>query len=165
MKFILLSLIFCSCSSMKKTLIYSSLAGGLAGTTMGIVLFPNPESRLGNALVFGGLGAGSAAFMGYLLYRDDPRNYHLKSMLLENRPQEINLPLGNLNIRAVLQSEEAYKLPVKKLPPKLKGKVGKQYLIRYKAKERYIKQGGKTYYIPEFEIYEHSFEKLGGELE
>ena len=106
---------------------------------------------------------GVAALTGYALYQDDPRNYQLKNMLLsekkEVRPDEIDIGLGNLNIQADLKKVEGYKVPLTELPEKLKGKVNKQYLIKYQSKERYVKNGNKTFYIPPFEIYEHSYDE------
>jgi hypothetical protein len=125
----------------------------------GVALSPNRESRKANALVFGAIGAVATGLVGYALYKDDPRNYDLKHMLLDNKQKEdIDLDLGNLKIDANLDSSEIYDVPIKELPEKLKNKVNKQYLIKYQSKERYIKKGSKTYYIPEFEVYEHAYE-------
>lgn len=160
----ILCLLMGSCSSMKKTLIYSAMAGGATGATAGAVLSPNKESRGANAAVFGLLGAGVAALTGYALYKDDPRNYKLDNMLMDKKksktsfdPNEIEIGLGNLKIDANLNKKEAYKVPVKELPPQLKGKVNKQYLIKYQSKERYVKKGNKTFYIPAFNVYEHAY--------
>lgn len=154
-----------SCSTMKKTIIYSSLAGGMTGATAGVLLSPNKESKGANAAVFGLIGAGIAALAGYALYKDDPRNYKLDNMLQEkpisksNRfnPNELEIGLGNFKIDANLNKKEAYEVPVKSLPEKLKGKVNKQFLIKYQSKERYIKKGAKTFYIPAFDVYEHAY--------
>ena len=153
-----------SCSSLKKTLIYSSLVGGATGATAGAMLSPNKESRGANAAVFGLVGAGLAALAGYALYKDDPRNYKLDQMLMEEKkarvsydPNEIEIGLGNFKIDANLSKEEAYKVPVKELPEKLKGKVNRQFLIKYQSKERYVKKGNKTFYIPAFDVYEHAY--------
>lgn len=162
----LLCLIICfglgatSCSSLKKTMIYSSLAGGMAGATAGVMLSPNTQSRGANAAVFGLIGAGIAVLAGYALYKDDPQNYKLKNMLLDKKKlnlSDLEINLGNLRIDANLEKKEAYPIPVKNLPPELKGKVNKQYLIKYKSKERYIRKGDKTFYIPSFEVFEHAY--------
>lgn len=167
MKIILLGILILSvpsCSTIKKTLIYSSLAGGATGATAGAMLSPNKESRGANAAVFGLVGAGLAALAGYALYKDDPRNYKLDQMLMDKKktnipydPNAIEIGLGNLNIDANLSKEEAYKVPVKELPEKLKGKVNRQFLIKYQSKERYVKKGNKTFYIPAFDVYEHAY--------
>lgn len=164
---ILVLVSLCSCSTMKKTLIYSSLAGGMTGATAGAMLSPNKESRGANAAVFGLIGAGVAALAGYALYKDDPRNYKLKNMLRDKKeinPNEIELGLGDIKIDANLEKKEAHPVPVTELPEQLKGKVNKQYLIKYQSKERYVKKGNKTFYIPAFEVFEHTYdEQLEGE--
>ncbi len=161
---ILLLIMVTSCSSLKKTLIYSSLAGGMTAATAGVMLSPNNESRGANAALFGVLGAGVAALAGYALYKDDPRNYKLNNMLIPPKdpissvnPNELEIGLGSLKIDANLNKKEAYKVPVRELPEKLKGKVNKQYLIKYQSKERYVKKGAKTFYIPAFDVYEHTY--------
>jgi hypothetical protein len=166
-RLIIICLLLSSCSTLKKTIIYSSLAGGMAGAATGALLSPNKESLGANAAVFGLIGAGVTALAGYALYKDDPRNYKLKNMLREKKeinPNEIELGLGNFNINANLDKKEVYKVPIKELPDKLKGKVNKQYLIKYQSKERYVKKGNKTYFVPAFDIYEHAYdEQLKGE--
>lgn len=160
---LILSMSLSSCSSLKKTLIYSAMAGGATGATAGTVLSPNKESRGANAAVFGLIGAGAAALAGYALYKDDPRNYKLDNMLMDDKkvqhidPNQFEIGLGNLKIDANLTKEEAYKVPVKELPEKLKGKVNRQYLIKYQSKERYVRKGSKTFYIPAFDVYEHAY--------
>ena len=164
--FILLTTL--SCSSLKKTLIYSGLSGGITGAIGGAALSPNIESRRANAAVFGLVGAIIAASAGYALYRDDPRNYKLKNMLMDEKPADPNLvklDLDGLNLNANLNQQEMYQVPLKKLPNELKGKVDKQYLIKYQSKERYIKKGNKTFYIPSFYIYQHAYgENYHGEI-
>ena len=159
----ILTIVLCSCSSMKKTIIYSSLAGGLSGAIGGAALSPNSESRGANAAVFGLIGAGVLTLAGYALYKDDPRNYKLDNMLLDNKKDvslsqdDLEIGLGNLKIGANLGKEAVYEVPVKDLPERLKGKVNRQYLIKYQSKERYIKKDQKTFYIPAFDVYEHAY--------
>ncbi len=155
-----------SCSTLKKTITYSSLSGGMAGASAGLLLSPDKESRGVNAAIFGLIGAGIAALAGYSLYEDDPRNKKLNHMLDEKEvlgEDTLGLDLDDLKIEANLNKEEAYETPVKDLPKELKGKVKKQYVIKYQSKERYINKGNKTFYIPSFQIYEHSYEDLLGE--
>lgn len=161
---LILLITFSSCSTLKKTIIYSSLAGATVGATSGVLLSPNKESRGANAVVFGLVGAGVAGLLGYALYKDDPRNYKLNSMLLDKENNEIitdpnllQIDLEGLNINANLNKNEIYEVPLKDLPKELEGKVNKQFLIKYKSKERYIKKGNKTFYIPSFNLYEHSY--------
>lgn len=164
---IVLCIVLSSCSTMKKTIIYSSLAGGMTGATAGALLSPNEKSRGANAAVFGLIGAGVVALAGYALYQDDPRSYKLKNMLREQKqlnPNEIELGLGDIKIDASLEKKEAHKVPVTELPKQLQGKVNQQYLIKYQSKERYVKKGNKTFYIPAFEVFEHAYDQqLEGE--
>ncbi|PIP93482.1 MAG: hypothetical protein COW00_14650 [Bdellovibrio sp. CG12_big_fil_rev_8_21_14_0_65_39_13] len=164
---ILVMMTLCGCSSLKKTIIYSSLAGAMTGATAGVLLSPDRESRGANAVVFGVLGAGIAAITGYALFEDDPRNYKLKNMLRDEEkinPNEIELGLGDIKIDALLEKKEAYPVPVTELPDQLKGKVNQQFLIKYQSKERYVKKGNKTFYIPAFEVFEHAYDQqLEGE--
>ena len=159
MRILFLALLFASCSSMKKTIIYSSLTGGFAGATTGALLSPNQESVGANMAIFAVVGAGLSALVGYALYRDDPRNYKLKNMLTDSPPKKngLEIPLEGLTIDANLNKREAYRVPVRDLPERLRGKVGEQYLIKYKSRERYLRQGKKTWYIPQFEVYEYSY--------
>lgn len=168
MKVLLFIFLFYSCSTLKKTVIYSSLAGGMAGATAGALLSPDKESQGANAALFGVLGAGIAALTGYSLYKEDPRNSKLKHMLdfqEEEDPNQVDLDLGGIKIEANLSKDETYKVPLKELPKALKGKVKKQYLIKYQSKERYINKGNKTFYIPPFQIYEHSYNEMRGDNE
>ena len=148
-----------SCSSLKRTLVYSSIAGGTAGIATGVVVSPNRKSRPANMIVYGALGASLAALTGYWIYRDDPRNTPLTPMLdLKPEPTgKLEIESDKFRISAAVNPEGIYKVPVMKLPPALAGKVGRQYLIKYRSKERYIRQNGKTWYIPDFEIYRYAY--------
>ena len=159
---ILLILVHVSaCSTLKKTIIYSALSGGMVGASAGALLSPDVESRGANAVIFGLVGASVAALAGYALYQDDPRNYKLDNMLLDpakpENPHELELGPPQFKINAKLESQETYQVPVKDLPPALLGKVNKQYLIKYESKEQYLKKGNKTFYVPAFDIYEHAY--------
>ena len=155
---ILVCLGMIACSSLRRTITYSALSGAMAGAASGVALSPNKKSNKGNALIFGLATAVLAAGVGYALYQDDPRNYQLKHMLL-GQSTKLDINLGTFNINAKLDKKEAYSIPVKKLPAKLKGIVNQQYLIKHRSKERVIKQRGRTFYIPAFEAYEHSYGK------
>ena len=79
------------------------------------------------------IGAGVLTLAGYALYKDDPRNYKLDNMLLDNKKDvsltqdDLEIGLGNLKIGANLGKEAVYEVPVKDLPERLKGKVNRQY--------------------------------------
>jgi hypothetical protein len=151
---------------MRKTIIYSSLSGGIAGASAGYALSPDKQSQGANAAIFGLVGAGLSALIGYVLYEDDPRNKKLSHMLEDKNsldPNLLELDLGNLNIEANLTKDEIYKTPTKELPEELKGKIKQQYIIKYQSKERYLNKGNKTFYIPSFQIYEHAYDDVLGD--
>ena len=152
-------LLFSGCSNLKRTLIYSSLAGGTAGVATGVVVAPNKKSRPVNMAVYGALGAGLAALAGYRLHRDDPRNRPLAPMLdPQPRPAgNLEIESDKLRISAAVTPTEIYRVPVMELPPALVGKVGRQYLIKYRSKERTLRRGGMTWYIPGFDIYRYAY--------
>ncbi len=155
--------LFYSCSTLKKTIVYSSLAGGAAGAASGYVLSPNKESQGFNTAVFGIVGAAAAALIGYSMYEDDPRNKKLNHILEKKDPlgpNTLGLDLNDLKIEAHLDQGQKYETPVKELPKELEGKVKKQYIIKYQSKERYLNKGNKTFYIPSFQIYEHAYDDM-----
>ena len=154
----LLCLSIASCSTLRKTVVYSALSGSLAGVASGAALSPNRDSRGGNMLLFGLGGAALAAGIGYALYQDDPRNYKLKHMLLG---EKLDIDLGDLKIAARLDQDQSYRVPLIPLPNKLKDKVSRQYLMQYHSREKFIKKGTKTYYVPSFSVFEHSYGQLG----
>lgn len=162
-----LLIILASCSSYKRTLIYSSLAGGLTGAMAGAALSPDAYSRPYNAAVFGGVGVVTGALIGHLLYQDDPRNKKLDNMLLDDE-QKLNharkyedekLAVGPVEIEMNFSPKERSDIPQVDLPDKLKDKVAKPYVIKHTSPETYLEKNGHTYYIPSVEIYEHTSEK------
>lgn len=150
--------IFSSCASLNKSISYGSIAGAMVGGLSGSVFSPNERSRNKNIALFGAIGALAGGYLGGKIYKEDPRNKKLKPMLDMNRDiNQVNFGLDGININANLNPSEKYLSPQINLPKHLEGKVKKQYLIKYKAKERYINKGNKTYYIPPFEVYEHAY--------
>ena len=160
-----LFLFLSSCSSLKRTIVYSSLAGGVGGVATGVAVSPNKKSRPVNMAVYGVLGAGLVALTGYWIYRDDPRNQPLAPMLDLKPSGKLEIESDKLRISAAVTPTEIYEVPIRKLPPALVGKVGRQYLIKYRYKERYIRQGGKTWYIPDFEFYQYAYGDNGSKEE
>ena len=118
----------------------------------GVAVSPNRESDRGNALIFGALGAALAAGTSYVLYQDDPRNYKLDHMLMG----KINLNDAELPVE--MDKKGVHPVPVMKMPKKLQDKVVRQHLIKHKSREQFIQKGESTYYIPSFDIFEHSYE-------
>ena len=164
MKILLIILFLSSCSSLKSTLVYSSLSGAMAGGATGYMLSPDKESNVLNVGIGALIGAGLSAFVGYLLFEDDPRNKKLKPMMLDEKnlnPNMLGLDFGGIKIEANLIKKGKFTGPVTKLPKELEGKIKKQFVIKYQSTERYINKGNKTYYIPSFQIFEHAYESLG----
>ena len=110
-------------------------------------------------IVHGALGASLAALAGYWLYEDDPRNRPLSPMLeLDPQPAgNLEMESDKLRISAAVTPVNIYRVPVMELPPELAGKVGRQYLIKYRSKERTIRRNGRTWYIPDFEFYQYAY--------
>ena len=158
--FIFLSLfILCSCSSLKKSIIYGGLAGTIIGAAGGNALSPDSESRMPNTVVWGSLGALGGAALGYLFHMDDPENRELPSMILPSG--EVPLSRDNkLNEAIVIPSDsKKYKVETGPLPIHLKGKVKNPYIIEHIIPERVEElKNGKTITIEAHKAWEVSFE-------
>ena len=178
MKLLIIISLLVSCSSAKKTKIYSGIAGGilggLVGSAIGHSASPNEESDNFNKNLGAAIGLASGAFMGSYLgsqfYKDDPDNidgpplklkYHLKKKAdaLVPLDRKKQLELSDLKITLDAVEPETYKLePSKELPKKYQDDVYKQVVIKRKIPTRKIKlKDGKTYILKETELIEHSF--------
>jgi len=154
-----------SCATLKKSMITSGLSLGFAGATGGYIFSPTKEDQSKNAFVFGLLGAFVGVGASYLLY-DKPLNQkQLNPMIIdkEKRKESINLfnfspDLKNLSTKIDFKPVDKYEVPIKKLPPKLVGKVKKQYLIEYKSPPKTIQYKGRTIAIDGFKAWEHVYE-------
>lgn len=162
--FVLLS----GCSSLRGSLSIGSMVGGTLGAMSGVVFSPNKESRNGNALVFGAMGAASGALLSYYFYTNDPENRDLKQMMIPNDPlkKNVEVPLFDFNpelknIKPELSFKpiKKYEVPIEKLPESLQGKVKKQYLLEYETEAKTIQYQGKTIEIEPFKAYEHVYEE------
>jgi hypothetical protein len=175
MRFKLILLIFgvllSGCSSLRGTLLTGSVLGGSLGAISGIVFSPNKESKPGNALVFGAIGAGLGALIGHYFYTNDPENRDLKQMLYEkdlkgngqNQTKDVGLfdfapELKNIKPDVSFKPVKKYDVPLEKLPDNLKGKVKKQYLLEYETEGKTIQYEGRTIEIAPFKAWEHVYE-------
>ena len=164
-RILILCLLFSSCSTMKKTMFTASLGGSVIGGTGGVVFSPNRESTQKNAFIFSLLGAGIGAMLGYMAY-DKPDHQKMKpSMLLDQNPSEVEVPIFNSNSglkdikpKINLMANGKYKVPLKDLPNELKGKVKKQYVLEYVSEPQTIKVGSRTIQIDSFKAWEHVYE-------
>jgi hypothetical protein len=168
---ILLTIFNSGCSSLRGTLITGSLLGGSLGAMSGVVFSPNKDSKPGNALVFGAIGAGLGALIGNYFYSNDPENRDLKQMLYEkdlkgggaNQAKDVGLfdfapELKNIKPDVSFKPVKKYDVPLEKLPDNLKGKVKKQYLLEYETEGKTIQYEGRTIEIAPFKAWEHVYE-------
>jgi hypothetical protein len=162
--FILLS----GCSSLRGSLTVGSIIGGTLGAMSGVVFSPNKESKNGNALVFGSIGAASGALLSNYFYTNDPENRDLKQMMIPNDPLkkntetplfDFNPELKNIKPELSFKPIKKYEVPLEKLPESLQGKVKKQYLLEYESEAKTIQYQGKTIEIAPFKAYEHVYEE------
>ena len=79
------TLFFQSCTTYRKTLIYSSSAGCLgAGSTAIALARPRTQKNLmANGVLWCAIGGIVTGGIGHILYKDDPRNQRLDNMLFE----------------------------------------------------------------------------------
>lgn len=167
--FLMFSLFLSSCSSLRGSISTGSIIGGSLGAMSGMVFSPNKESRNGNALIFGALGAGAGALLAHYLYTNDPENKDLKQMMIPDDPlkkkgEEVPLfdfspELKNMKPELSFKPIKKYEVPIEKLPESLQGKVKKQYLLEYESEAKTIQYQGKTIEISPFKAYEHVYEE------
>jgi len=166
---ILIAIFLSSCSSLRGSIMTGSIIGGSLGAMSGVVFSPNKESRNGNALVFGAIGAGAGALLANYFYSNDPENRDLKQMMIPEDPLkkkneevplfDFNPELKNLKPEITFKPTKKYEIPIEKLPDELKGKVKKQYLLEYETDAKTIQYQGKTIEISPFKAYEHVYEE------
>lgn len=169
--FILLFIIIFNtgCSTFRSSITVGAVLGGSLGAMSGVVFSPNKESRNGNALVFGAVGAGVGAFLAHYFYTNDPENRDLKQMIIPDDPlkkknEEVPLfdfspELKNIKPELSFKPIKKYEVPIEKLPESLQGKVKKQYLLEYESEAKTIQYNGKTIEISPFKAYEHVYEE------
>ena len=165
----LILVLLSGCSSLRGSLSTGAIIGGSLGAMSGMVFSPNKESRNGNALIFGALGAGAGALLANYLYTSDPENRDLKQMMIPDDPlkkmsDEVPLfdftpELKNIKPELSFKPVKKYEVPIEKLPDELKGKVKKQYLLEYETEAKTIQYQGKTIEISPFKAYEHVYEE------
>ena len=166
---IITMLLTSSCSSLRGALTTGSILGGTLGAMSGVVFSPNKDSRPGNAIVFGAIGAGAGALLAHYFYTSDPENKDLKQMIIPDDPlnkkaEEIPLfdfspELKNIKPELSFKPIKKYEVPIEKLPESLQGKVKKQYLLEYESEAKTIQYLGKTIEIAPFKAYEHVYEE------
>jgi hypothetical protein len=151
-------LIFSSCSSLDKSMIYSGLAGAVLGGFVGRYASPDKESDKLNALLGTAIGTGVGAGVGAYFFRLDPDNRNMKTMQnFETQKQDkqkefdIGIPV----------SKKFYTITpdTSKIPESLKDKVKKQIMIEKTIPERVVNgEGGKSTLIPETKVIEFDYQ-------
>ena len=166
LRFSLLAVILClhSCSTMNKTLFYSSLGGAALGGFVGKELSPNKESNNLNTALGAVVGAALTSAVGYYFYKDARPSLSFKSSPL---PEDLPLlpilddsfGLDKINIKPkIIPTGDKEYLQYANIPENLKKSAKKQYFKRYQTESYSFDQNGKTYQIPSFEIIENGVE-------
>jgi hypothetical protein len=154
-----------SCSTLNKSLIYSSISGAVLGGFVGKELSPNKESNNLNGVIGAGVGALASAGIGYALYKDAHPELELKQS-----PLKEDVPLGPIEdqtfgmdkikltpkIRPV--SKKEYLKFSKSTPKDIQDQAKRQYFKKYKTEVYTFEQDGKSYKVPSFEIIENGVE-------
>ena len=164
---LLLILILTGCSSMKRTMLVTSLSAGAIGGVGGAIYSPDRESIDKNAFLFSLLGAGLGALGGYLLHDTPEEQREQKSMILEEPtklPDDIPLfdfseELKNIKPNITFKPVNKYEVPLEKLPPELEGKVKKQFILEYQSEARTLTIGNRTIQISPFKAWENVYEE------
>lgn len=177
MKIVIISLILVcsSCSTRSKSKKYGAISGALIcgglGSSLGTQLSPNRESDSLNRNIGAVTGALLCGAIGYYvggqLYDDDPENFEGEKIKFNNEKknskQEIlNEDLADLNLSDLEFSKdgEAQTPFIKNLPDKLKRKIKKQKIIKYKIKPQTIKtKDGRTLYFSGGDAMEHIYQE------
>lgn len=147
-----------SCSSLNKTLLYSAVTGSIVGGIAGKMLSPDRESNGFNTGL--GLVAGAAvgAGVGYMLFKEDPDNRELKTMIDAPDMKRVNVIPFDVGVPI---SENYYKVKpdTSNLPDHLKDKV-KMQVIREKKIPSRVQEGtnGKSIFVPETTVIEYDYE-------
>jgi hypothetical protein len=153
-----------SCSTLKKSLIYSSLAGATTGAYVGKETSPNVESERVNMAVGALSGALLTAGVTYLFYKSEKPD--LKDVKIEENKtilkiEEPNIQNDKMTITPTLIpfGNKKYLTFPNGLPKDVKETVKRQYYRKYKTAPVKIEHDGKTYKIPPFEVIETGTEE------
>lgn len=162
---LVLMLMSCSCSTLKKSLASGALLGGLVGGAGGAIFSPDQNSQSKNAYMFGVIGAVAGLGVAYLLY-DDPAKPKPPMMLDEPIQTHQSLPLfdfspelKHIKPEVNFKPVKKYEVPLEKLPPELEGKIKKQFIIEYESEARTLEIENRTIQISPFKAWEHVYEK------
>lgn len=164
MKNLILLISICSlagCSSLKKSLAYGGLVGGVLGGFAGAELSPNKESKMANALVFGTTGIVAGAALAYYFRADDPDNREMDQMILEDKKELSHFnEAKNEKIKVIpAKTTNEIKVVGDLVPEELREVVKKQVIREHILPQRVEKGAdGKTFVYPESKVIEYDYE-------
>lgn len=146
-----------SCSTLKESLTFGAITGGTVGAIGGVALSPDSYSKAPNAALWGSLGALAGAAIGYYLFKEDPENKDLPSMILpEPKRKSIDEVENHVIVPKISRKYQIEKGPI---PENLKDKVPSPFLIEHKIPERTEKlEDGRTLTIDEHTAWEVTYE-------
>jgi len=163
--FFILMLSITSCSTLKKTLVYSASSGALVGGFVGRSVSPDKESDNFNTALGSLIGAGIVAGASYFLYKEARPDLKLEQTPLREEVklqpiQDKTLSLGALRIAPPMEpiSEKRMLELSKDTPKEVLRTAKKQYYRKHKTKEMIVEEDGKTFKIPAFEVIENGVE-------
>jgi hypothetical protein len=173
-----LALLVQGCATKRSSQIYAGIAGAFVAGTIGAVIgkeaSPNKPSETLNGVAGGAIGAtlGGAigALAGGYFHGEDPENMKLKNMIREQKPKvDVPLSMGDLGMSSLQIQTTATpvgeeQLPNTEVPDQLKKYVKKSKIIEHKVEEQaYQVDGNRTVIIPEFKIFEQTYEEQSNE--
>lgn len=163
----------CSSTSLKKSILYSSLAGCPTAGAAGYFLAPGGnENKNANAILWCGVGAIVAGAVGYYLYEDDPRNGPLKESLAgqyQNQDQrnqnlsvqDLEIGQSKITINPTYAPLNAYTIK-DDLPDSLKSKISPRRVYEQEVPEQKILDRGRVIVIDSHKAYIISSEEEEG---
>lgn len=162
-KTILLCLTISSCSStsLKKTIIYSSIAGCTAGGAGGFALSPEGDrNKKVNTALFCGVGALIAGGAGYLLFKDNPSNQHLEKRIVppskareSSALYEVESSKNVISINSKIGDMKALRVTDEEIPESLRARLPKNRVIVKEVQEQRIQKNGETIIIDPHKMY------------
>lgn len=162
---LILAALLSSCSTLKKTLIYSAASGAVVGGATGRALSPDKESNNFNTALGALTGALTSALFGYYFWSDANPDLKLKTPKpIENKKLPILddpvLNLGNLGLPQNLEplGSKQYISINGKTPEEINEETKRPYYRVYKTQKRKIEKGNKVYVVPSYKIYESGAE-------
>lgn len=169
---LLFALLLSSCSTQRKTLLYSSGVGAATGAVIGRGASPDKESNLLNTGIGAAIGTVIGLLIGYFIYEDGNPTKNLKEVSPEDSKDKKGLPYeskdpGKEDEIDFLKGMEPVgeKKPVKatyneNIHKDVKEELKKKQFVQdYKIPKKIIKKDGKTIIVPEQRIMEIGVEE------